>query len=110
MAAGLAGLWISADLDGEKAKGLRFAPWLFAGGFVIFAGLVTYAGWVSDMNDERCFNIQRELLLPEPRRSDLPDVFTALSCRPQGKDDIQFPKKPTQPPRSDARRPPAHAK
>lgn len=35
-------------------------------------------------NDRRCWYIEREMLSARPRRSDLPDLFTALACRPQG--------------------------
>lgn len=39
----------------------------------------------SDWNDERCYRIQKAMLHPGPTtRSDLPDLFQALQCRPQG--------------------------
>jgi hypothetical protein len=39
----------------------------------------------SDWNDERCYRIQTAMLHPSPTtRTDLPDLFQALQCRPQG--------------------------
>lgn len=34
-------------------------------------------------NDRRCWYVEQEMLSPQPQRSDLPDLFTALGCRPQ---------------------------
>ena len=42
-------------------------------------------------NRLRCATIQRDMLMPNPRRADGPDLFQALDCQPQGIDDIQFP-------------------
>jgi len=37
-----------------------------------------------DANDNRCLAIQRDMLSSMPLRSDGPDLFQALGCRPQG--------------------------
>lgn len=71
--------------------------------FVGLTGAAFFGSIRSDLNDARCANVQREMLLPNPRRDDLPDIFTALGCRPQGTDDIQFPKPETNPKTSKAK-------
>lgn len=39
----------------------------------------------SEWNDQRCVRIQKAMMHPTGRtRTDLPDLFTALGCRPQG--------------------------
>lgn len=39
-------------------------------------------------NDKRCLAIQRDMLSARPRRSDSPDLFQALGCRPQGEGSV----------------------
>lgn len=39
-------------------------------------------------NDIRCFAIQRDMLSSMPLRSDDPDLFQALGCRPQGEGSV----------------------
>lgn len=54
------------------------------GAFVLFLAAndaVDQSNW----NDQRCIRIQTAMLHPTGRtRPDLPDLFTALGCRPQG--------------------------
>jgi hypothetical protein len=42
----------------------------------------------SEANDARCLAIQQDMLSARPRRSDGPDLFQALGCRPQGKGSV----------------------
>jgi hypothetical protein len=68
------------------------AAMLLAGAGLIISSL-SRAQVDASANDTRCSIIQREMLLPVPKRPDLPDLFTALGCRPQGSDGfIQFPR------------------
>lgn len=39
-------------------------------------------------NDKRCLAIQRDMLSSMPMRSDGPDLFQALGCRPQGEGSV----------------------
>jgi hypothetical protein len=41
--------------------------------------------------DKRCADIEREMLSARPRRSDLPDIFSALGCHVSGQQDIAYP-------------------
>ena len=41
--------------------------------------------------DKRCADIQREMLSVQPRRSDLPDIFSALGCHASGQQEIAYP-------------------
>jgi hypothetical protein len=61
--------------------------------FSVLAVLVGIGGllWHADTlltasvsNDVRCDAIQKDMLSAQPRRSDDPDLFQALGCRPQG--------------------------
>lgn len=82
----------------ERRKPTRAHYFSMVVAVVAFVGLTAAVFWGairSDVNDTRCEHIQREMLLPAPRRSDLPDIYTALGCRPQGTDDVQFPRKTT---------------
>lgn len=62
---------------------------LFGYGAIVFA-----VWWVSDWtksaraNDRRCLAIQRDMLSSMPLRSDDPDLFQALGCRPQGEGSV----------------------
>jgi hypothetical protein len=42
-------------------------------------------------NDRRCLAIQGDMLSARPRRSDGPDLFQALGCRPQGEGNVFAP-------------------
>jgi hypothetical protein len=58
-------------------------PLVLAGAVLFLAGQAALHR--SDWNDRRCMRLQRAMLHPTPTtRTDLPDVFTALGCRPQG--------------------------
>jgi hypothetical protein len=100
LAVGVASLWLGA-LTSMKSR----LWWVMSIGCTALGGVGLFAigGWAFDqsrVNDTRCANIQREMLFPKPRRADLPDLFSALKCRPQGLDDVQMPKLP--PPSSEA--------
>ncbi|WP_433910368.1 hypothetical protein [Sphingomonas yabuuchiae] len=64
--------------------------WGAAGAILALAGVYFLAvgAYRADMaaiaNDQRCLTIQRDILSAKPRRSDGPDLFQALGCRPQG--------------------------
>lgn len=66
----------------------RFVLW-FNALFIVFAGLMLFkvgdaAVARSEWNDRRCLRIQKAMLRPTTAtRDDLPDLFTALGCRPQ---------------------------
>lgn len=57
------------------------------------AAVIVGAFWLDDViesamrtaaaNERRCWYIEREMLTSRPRRADLPNLFTALACRPQ---------------------------
>jgi hypothetical protein len=42
-------------------------------------------------NRQRCAAIQQEMLAARPRRSDLPEIFSALGCAPTGSEMMHFP-------------------
>jgi hypothetical protein len=67
--------------------GLGLSWWLLSN------AIDTAASSAAD-NDRRCWRIEREMLSAHPRRTDLPDVFTALGCRPQTRLLIAFPSRP----------------
>lgn len=53
--------------------------------------LLVMLGWAietSRANDQRCLAIQRDMLSSMPFRSDGPDLFQALGCRPQGEGSV----------------------
>lgn len=64
---------------------------LFCGG----AGIVNYVASQAEQsihaNQARCLAIQRDMLSAHPRRSDSPDLFQALGCRPQGNGGVAAP-------------------
>lgn len=50
-----------------------------------FLAVGTYrADMAAIANDQRCLEIQRDMLSANPRLPNGPDVFQALGCRPQG--------------------------
>jgi hypothetical protein len=49
------------------------------------------AGDAARVNDRRCLAIQRDMLSAHPRRTDGPDLFQALGCRPQGEGSVYAP-------------------
>jgi hypothetical protein len=71
--------------------------WEWPAGIVLIVGLltgtyaVTQAMQAATINDIRCIHVQEDMLMPVPRRADLPELFQALGCRPQGTSDVQFP-------------------
>ena len=58
--------------------------------FVVFVILLAQrmASIDSRANDARCLAIQNDMLSARPRRSDGPDLFQALQCRPQGEGSV----------------------
>jgi hypothetical protein len=67
----------------------RVFLWGVAGVIAFGAGVLFFAASdavdQSEWNDQRCSRIQSAMLHPTGRtRTDLPDLFTALGCRPQG--------------------------
>lgn len=68
----------------------------FASIILFFAGSATFAAnfeFSDGNNDRRCLAIQRDMLSARPRRSDSPDLFQALGCRPQGEGSVYAPAK-----------------
>lgn len=64
--------------------------WGATGGILACAGIyflaigAARADKAAIANDQRCLTIQRDMLSAKPQRSDGPDLFQALGCRPQG--------------------------
>lgn len=56
----------------------------FIGGAFILQMTAREAEATLSANKARCLAIQRDMLSAHPRRSDGPDLFQALGCRPQG--------------------------
>lgn len=58
------------------------------------SAIPTVYGWArhDDANDRRCLAIQRDMLSARPRRTDGPDLFQALGCRPQGEGSVYAPR------------------
>lgn len=64
----------------------------FIGIIVGIAGFVVGTMWIGDaldvavarsaQNDVRCYRIETEMLSDRPPRTDLPDLYQALGCRP----------------------------
>lgn len=94
-AMGIAGVWLAAHFSDSDDKSFSTSEKMVI--VVAVVGFFTilwseYEAWMaSAAQDVRCAHIQREMLLPHPRRSDLSSMFEALGCRPQGDDDVQFP-------------------
>lgn len=63
---------------------------LLLGGWLL-ATSTTRAGSNAVANDRRCLAIQSDMLSSHPRRSDGPDLFQALGCRPQGEGSVYAP-------------------
>ncbi len=68
-----------------------------ASGLLVFLALASfllgcafgYSGFKIDRaNEMRCLAIQRDMLSAQPRRSDGPDLFQALGCKPQGEGSV----------------------
>ena len=61
--------------------------------FIAMAGsMFEDAATLASAHERRCQKIEAEMLAIKPRRSDLPDLFSALECRPQTE---QLPAYPT---------------
>jgi len=62
--------------------GIVFGLGAFALGTVWIGDAVDDAVARAARNDNRCFRIETEMLSDKPPRSDLPDIYQALGCRP----------------------------
>ncbi|MBI0530369.1 hypothetical protein [Sphingomonas sp. TX0522] len=86
----LMGFAIASWYDVWRDTAKRKPAHLTLGGVWIVAAL--FIGWSElsrgiesiSANDRRCLAIQRDMLSSMPMRSDDPDLFQALGCRPQG--------------------------
>lgn len=73
------------------------AAWLAPILVVLAASLATAGDYIAPHLDAanaaevRCAHIQHEMLMPHPRRADLPNIFEALGCHASGREDIAFP-------------------
>lgn len=63
----------------------------FLAAFVILLWFLTPEQLDATANDKRCLAIQKDMLSPHPLRSDAPDLFQALGCRPQGEGSVHAP-------------------
>jgi hypothetical protein len=89
---GAGGMWLAV----RQGWGAGWGALMTAAGLAGMAGVAwetTHSQYLYAANEARCSHIQREMLLPNPRRADLPDLFTALHCEPRGADDVQFPQR-----------------
>lgn len=82
LAAGSAAVYL--DLANEGWKKTTYLWMVMA---IVGAGLLWWT-WsqalgVTAMNDRRCAVIERDMLSAQPIRSDGPDLFQALGCRPR---------------------------
>jgi hypothetical protein len=57
----------------------------------IASSMLNHASWASRANDARCMAIQNDMLSAHPRRTDSPDLYQALGCRPQGYGGVSAP-------------------
>lgn len=87
-----AGYWAMIYFDSRDGKAMLIVALLFAI-FAVYltAPMLDHAFADSAANDKRCLAIQRDMLSARPRRSDGPDLFQALSCRPQGEGSVYAP-------------------
>lgn len=56
---------------------------------------ITHFRTVDSANKARCLAIQKDMLTSTPLRSDGPDLFQALGCRPQGEGSVYARPRPT---------------
>lgn len=61
------------------------------GFFQVAPSLLPSMARASRANDKRCLALQRDMLSEHPLRSDDPDLFQALGCRPQGEGSVYAP-------------------
>ena len=97
--AGLAGVAVAtlialetlfSFVEGRGWRGLCLAIILLSAG-TIFDELLRPDKQSVHANDHRCLAIQHDMLSAHPRRSDSPDLFQALGCRPQGSGGVYAP-------------------
>lgn len=87
---GAAGSWLAV-----RQGWSRWWQWPYAAVALLGAALLTHeisrTTTLYGHNQKRCASIQGDMLSVTPRRSDGPDLFQALGCRPQGSEDVHFP-------------------
>lgn len=83
-AVGGSAVWFSTLLGDRDRFSLLFNILIAFAGVIGILSAIGSAWYASAMNDERCLTIEKLMLSPRPYRSDLPDLFTALGCRPRG--------------------------
>lgn len=97
--AGAMYIWISWRLDFHKSwSGVSY--FIFAATVAQLAYLTYDACKASESNDARCRVIQHDMLSANPIRSDGPDLFAALQCRPTGDESVSVSAKPVPPKRA----------
>lgn len=82
-------------LSGRIGQGPRWQVMMVLLAAIALFGLNRFmanASASSENNSARCAAIQRDMLSSHPRRSDGPNLFQALSCKPQGDQNVSFPK------------------
>ncbi len=86
LTAALAALVIFEHVAESERKDLRLLMVIVAVGIVgiAFAGGLREQYQNTLTNNKRCLAIQRDMLSSLPLRSDDPELFQALGCRPQG--------------------------
>jgi hypothetical protein len=87
---GAAGAWLALRQRWGLWWQSTYTAAALAGGLLL-AYEITHTVASYGHNQERCATIQGDMLSPRPRRSDGPDLFQALGCRPQGGANVQFP-------------------
>jgi len=93
VAVGLVGLHkgLAAQTNGAR---LAWLLPLVVGGLIVASriGDFTDPAFAAALaNDRRCLAVQRDMLAAQPRRTDSPDLFQALGCRPQGEGSVYAP-------------------
>lgn len=89
---GAGGWWFAAKIG----RGLRWQIPMILFVMIALIGLsrlVANALDESEKNHSRCAAVQSDMLSANPSRSDGPDLFQALRCRPQGDQNVSFPKR-----------------
>lgn len=88
------GSFLGLSLFIAEEERLRSIFWGVSGAIMACVGVfflavgAARADTASIANDQRCLTIQNDMLSAKPQRSDGPDLFQALGCRPQGKDKV----------------------
>jgi hypothetical protein len=82
-AIGTAMVWFSTLVGEGSRLSLLFNLLIAVAGVLGLLSVIGHGWYASALNDRRCLDIERGMLAVHPTRSDLPDLFQALGCRPR---------------------------